>query len=96
MMYRETGLPEFLKLCRLTPDSSAAALYRQEGEDILKALSSEKYLCRLGECAGFLLKHSTGNYSKGSEVDVPLSYADYYYLEAVYRYSCLSVGRNVS
>lgn len=80
----------FLELCQLTPDSSAAALYRQEGEDILKALSSDKYLCRLGECAGFLLKHSTGNYSKGSEVDVPLSYADYYYMEALYRYMRLS------
>lgn len=38
-----------------------------------------------GEVGGFLLKHSTGFYRKNSEVDVPLSYADYYFLEALYR-----------
>ena len=32
---------------------------------------------------GFLLLHSTGAKSLNSEIDVPLVYADYYYLEAL-------------
>jgi len=30
--------------------------------------------------------HSTGAYPLNSEIDVPLVYADYYYLEALARY----------
>lgn len=35
---------------------------------------------------GFILKHSVGSLPHGSEVDTPLNYADYYYLEALKRY----------
>ena len=35
---------------------------------------------------GFLLKHSVGNLPGHSEIDVPLSYADYYFVEAMLRY----------
>ncbi|MBQ4287132.1 MAG: glycoside hydrolase family 88 protein [Bacteroidales bacterium] len=76
----------FFELSQLTHGSPASKDYRHQGEEILKALSSENYLCSPGECGGFILKHSTGNYNKGSEVDVPLTYADYYYMEALYRY----------
>ena len=34
---------------------------------------------------GFLLLHSTGHHPGGDEIDVPLNYADYYYLEALAR-----------
>ena len=34
---------------------------------------------------GFLLLHSTGHHPGGDEIDVPLNYADYYYLEALGR-----------
>ena len=34
---------------------------------------------------GFLLLHSTGNYPGNDEIDVPINYADYYYLEALLR-----------
>ena len=34
---------------------------------------------------GFLLLHSTGNYPSKDEIDVPINYADYYYLEALHR-----------
>ena len=34
---------------------------------------------------GFLLLHSTGNYPAHDEIDVPINYADYYYLEALHR-----------
>ena len=39
---------------------------------------------------GFLLLHSTGNYPAGDEIDVPINYADYYYLEALLRKKNLS------
>lgn len=38
-----------------------------------------------GSMQGFLLLHSTGNYPAKDEIDVPISYADYYYLEALSR-----------
>lgn len=34
---------------------------------------------------GFLLLHSTGNHPANDEIDVPINYADYYYLEALTR-----------
>ena len=43
------------------------------------------YLAEFGTNGGFILKHSVGNLNKNSEVDVPLSYADYYYVEALLR-----------
>lgn len=53
---------------------------------MLKSLSTPKYRARLGGNGGFLLMHSTGSLPAKSEVDVPLTYADYYFLEALLRY----------
>ena len=44
-----------------------------------------KYRSPVGENKGFLLLHSVGSKPANSEVDVPLIYADYYYLEALMR-----------
>jgi len=60
----------------------------------LLSLSSPAYLAKVGANGGFLLKHSTGHKPKRSEVDVPLNYADYYFLEALLRYRAL--GREKS
>ncbi|MDD2798605.1 MAG: glycoside hydrolase family 88 protein [Bacteroidales bacterium] len=60
--------------------------YLQIAGEILKTLSSEEYLAKVGENGFFILKHSTGNWPSKSEIDAPLSYADYYYLEAMVRY----------
>jgi len=43
-------------------------------------------LAAKGENGLFILKHSTGNWPNKSEIDVPINYADYYYLEALGRY----------
>ena len=59
--------------------------YYEYACSILRSLSSDAYLAAPGENGGFLLKHCTGNLPGGSEVDVPLSYADYYFLEAIQR-----------
>lgn len=60
--------------------------YFDYAEKIIKSLSSEAYLAQPGENEGFILMHSTGSLHHGSEIDVPLNYADYYYLEAIQRY----------
>jgi unsaturated chondroitin disaccharide hydrolase len=52
----------------------------------LLSLSSSAYLAKPGENGGFLLRHCVGSMPKISEVDAPLSYADYYFLEALLRY----------
>ena len=53
---------------------------------ILESLSGKDYLAAKGTNAGFILQHSTGSLPHGSEIDVPLNYADYYYLEALNKY----------
>ncbi|MEI7831431.1 MAG: glycoside hydrolase family 88 protein [Prolixibacteraceae bacterium] len=58
--------------------------YTQMAESILKSLEKD-YLSKKGTNQGFLLDHSTGSFPHNSEVDVPIIYADYYYLEALYR-----------
>ena len=51
----------------------------------LQTLSSAEYRAEPGTNANFLLKHSVGSIPGKSEVDVPLTYADYYFLEALKR-----------
>lgn len=76
---------------------TASALYELSGYDpenkqayidkantILENLSAN-YRARTGKDRGFLLLHSTGSKMHNSEVDVPIVYADYYYLEALLR-----------
>lgn len=60
--------------------------YFDYAETLLKNLSSDKYLAKKGENQGFVLLHSTGSLPHGSEIDTPLNYADYYYMEALKRY----------
>lgn len=55
-------------------------------ETILRSLSSDAYRAKLGTNGGYLLMHSTGALPMKSEIDVPLVYADYYFLEALKRY----------
>lgn len=58
-------------------------------EEILKTLATDEYLAPKGENAGFILKHSVGHLPANSEIDTPLNYADYYFLEAIKRYAQL-------
>lgn len=60
--------------------------YLNYAEQILKTLSSDKYLSKIGENEGFVLMHSTGSLAHGFEIDAPINYADYYYLEGLKRY----------
>jgi len=60
--------------------------YVSVAKKIITNLSKKKYLSRKGGNGGFLLKHSVGAVPYKSEVDVSLTYADYYFLEAMLRY----------
>ena len=58
--------------------------YKSFADNIMKSLI-QKYRAPLGSAKGYLLLHSTGNKPFNGEVDVPLIYADYYFLEALLR-----------
>lgn len=60
--------------------------YLEAAEKQIRTLASEEYTAKQGENGNFVLKHSVGSMPHGSEVDAPLTYADYYYLEALIRY----------
>lgn len=64
-------------------------LYFNAAEKIIENLSTEIYTAKIGTNNSFILKHSTGNYPNGTEIDKPIAYADYYYLEALIRYNTL-------
>jgi hypothetical protein len=69
------------------PDFSKECLAMAEKQ--ILSLSSPAYRAALGTNGNFILKHSVSNKPKNKEVDVPLSYADYYYLEAMLRYKAI-------
>jgi len=82
-------------------DASAAAViaaglyelstYSKEGKkwhaaaDAILVSLTDHYRAPVGTSKGFILLHSTGGKPSNSEVDVPINYADYYYLEALLR-----------
>lgn len=63
--------------------------YFKAAETILKNLSTEQYKAAAGTNGGFLLKHSVGHFPAQTEIDVPLTYADYYFVEAMMRYKAM-------
>ena len=65
-------------------DATKAAAYRRYADETLRNLTAS-YRIPTGEKKGFLLDHNTGHHPAGSEIDVPLNYADYYYIEALMR-----------
>ena len=71
---------------QLYVDKNLAKIYKDYVASIIRSLSSSEYLADKGDNGFFILKHSTGAASLGSEIDVPLVYADYYFLEALKRY----------
>lgn len=66
------------------------------GEQQIRSLASPAYRAKkVGDNNHFILKHSTGFVKKQYEIDAPLSYADYYFVEALIRYRNLLEGRPV-
>lgn len=59
--------------------------YKDYADRIMQSLASDSYTAPIGENGRFVLMHSVGSIPHNSEIDVPLNYADYYYLEALQR-----------
>lgn len=68
--------------------------YLRFAEQQIRSLSSPAYLAEKGSNHDFVLKHSTGHWPGKSEIDVPLSYADYYYVEALVRLKKLNTPKS--
>ncbi|HEX7904117.1 MAG TPA: glycoside hydrolase family 88 protein [Chitinophagaceae bacterium] len=74
-------------------DSKTAKEYLSTAETILKSLSSTAYRVTGNSNGGFIIKHGVGHLPNKTEVDVPLTYGDYYYIEALVRYKNLRSGK---
>ncbi len=74
----------FTDLSGLTADGKLAKECRSMALRQVRTLSSPAFLAS-GDNGHFLLRHSVGNKPGGAEIDVPLTYADYYFLEALKR-----------
>ena len=59
--------------------------YLDYSNKVINTLSSDKYLLNETVKGPFILNHSTGNWPKKDEIDLPIVYADYYFLEAIIR-----------
>lgn len=59
--------------------------YKETAEKIMESLCGPHFLALVGTNGNFALMHSTGSIPHGQEIDVPLNYADYYFLEALTR-----------
>jgi unsaturated chondroitin disaccharide hydrolase len=67
-----------------TMGTTKAKSYKKSANKIMKSVA-EKYTAAPKTNKGFLLTNSTGNLPSKSEINVPIVYADYYYLEALVR-----------
>lgn len=65
--------------------------YKDIADKMVDSLNKH-YQAEPGTSYGFLLLHSTGHHPGNSEIDVPLNYADYYYLEALGRKKALETN----
>lgn len=72
-------------LFELAQYSELSNEYRSFAKRILTSLSKAPYFAEPGTNNGFILKHSTGSIPHNKEIDAPLSYADYYFIEALLR-----------
>lgn len=74
-------------------DRHRSGKYLEMASRQIRTMTSSGYLAPAGTNAGFLLKHGVGNKPGGTEIDVPLTYADYYYVEALIRMKALNPGK---
>ena len=68
-----------------TMDVDNPGQYKEYADKIMTSLASPAYRAKLNENGNFILMHSVGSIPHKSEIDVPLNYADYYFLEALKR-----------
>lgn len=73
------------------PNSS----YKETADKIMENLSTPVYRAEVGTNGNFILKHSVGSIPHGHEIDVPINYADYYFLEALIKKQRVEKGHPV-
>jgi unsaturated chondroitin disaccharide hydrolase len=78
-----------------TYSGAAGGKYKAAALQMLRALASPAYKAAPGTNGNFLLKHCVGSIPHQTEIDVPLVYADYYFIEALHRYDLLLKGRKL-
>ncbi len=66
-------------------DRYSSENYASSIDKLMKSIAGPIYTAKLGQNHNFLLKHCVGSIPHGHEIDVPLVYADYYYVEALLR-----------
>ena len=97
--FNATGMPNVLRDASAAAITASALLelsgytdaingqaYFSAAETMLQSLSSSTYKAAAGTNGGFIIQHCVGHLPAKSEVDVPLTYADYYFVEAMKRY----------
>jgi unsaturated chondroitin disaccharide hydrolase len=70
-------------------DKKSETFYYTNATTILSNLLTPEYIAEVGTNGGFLVKHGVGNMPNKTEIDTPLSYGDYYLVEAMLRYKTL-------
>jgi len=81
-------------LYELSLYSTQGKNYKVTADKILASLT-KSYRSPIGGSKGFILIRSTGSRPSNSDVNAPLSYADYYYLEALLRSKKLKEGKSL-
>ncbi|UXP32775.1 glycoside hydrolase family 88 protein [Reichenbachiella agarivorans] len=67
--------------------------YLKFADAIMESLGSATYVLSEDFKVPFILTHSTGNWPKDDEIDLPIGYADYYFLEAMHRKNSLGISQ---
>jgi unsaturated chondroitin disaccharide hydrolase len=67
-------------------DKDTSKKYFNVAKTIITTLTSNDYIAKEGTNGGFLLEHGVGHMPQKTEIDVPLTYGDYYLVEALLRY----------
>lgn len=78
-----------IELSGFAKDETRKKEYLSVAKQQIRTLASPEYLAEPGSNGHFILKNSVGHYPNNSEVDVALTYADYYFVEALVRLSNL-------
>ena len=86
----------YVELSTYVQDEAVSEAFLRLAEQMIRSLASSRYTAAPGANGNFILEHSTAFFAKDRDVDAPLSYADYYYVEALMRYNRLLEGRPVA
>ena len=70
---------------RVGGDDAVDAVEHQRVDTAQDVVVFDAYRAKVGTNGNFILMHSVGSIPHGQEIDVPLNYADYYFLEGLMR-----------